>query len=53
MAAQLHPPIDENEIVMIFIDTKEALYYDMVLTSIRKPFSEMIKRGDMAKIGLR
>lgn len=37
---------------MTFIDTKEVLYYERVLTGIGKPFSEMIKHGDMAEMGL-
>lgn len=50
MAAQVHPPVDENEMVMTFIETQEAPYYEKILAGIGKPFSKMIKYGDMVEI---
>ena len=45
--------MDENEMVMTFIDIQEAPYYERILAGIGKPFSEMIKHGDMVEIGIR
>lgn len=52
MAAQVHSPMDENEMVMTFIDTQETPYYERLLTGIGKPFSEIIKHEDMTEMRL-
>lgn len=53
LAAQVIPSMTESEMVMTFIDIQEAHFYERVLASIDKPFSEMIKHGEMAKMGLK
>lgn len=50
MAAQVHHLMDENEILLTFIETRDVLYYENVLAGIEKPFSEMIKHEDMVEI---
>lgn len=50
MATQVHHLMDENEMVLTFIETHDVLYYENVLVGIEKPFSEMIKHEDMVEI---
>ena len=52
MPAQVNPPMDENWMVITFIDIQEVPYYERVLAVIGKPFLEMIKHGNMAEMGL-
>lgn len=53
MAAQVNPLMDENEMVMTFIDIQDVPYYERVLAGIGKSFSKIIKHGEMAEMGLK
>lgn len=53
MTDQVIPPMNEAELLMTFIDIQEAPYYERVLAGIGKPFSKMIKHGEMAEMGLK
>ncbi|XP_070036984.1 uncharacterized protein [Nicotiana tomentosiformis] len=52
-AAIVKPPMDETEMVTIFLQNQEANYFQNMMYSIGKPFTEAIKIGEMVENGLK
>ncbi|XP_019240246.1 PREDICTED: uncharacterized protein LOC109220243 [Nicotiana attenuata] len=52
-AARVKPPMDEIEMVSIFLQAQEADYFQNMMSVIGKPFAEAIKIGEMVENGLK
>ena len=46
-AAQVHPPLTEKEMTVMFIDTLKAPYYDRLVGNATKNFADMVISGEM------
>jgi len=46
-AAQVNPPLTERETNFMFLETLKALYYDRLLASVPKAFSDMVVAGEL------
>ncbi|XP_019244417.1 PREDICTED: uncharacterized protein LOC109224284 [Nicotiana attenuata] len=51
-AARVKPPMDETEMVSVFLQSQEADYFQKTST-MGKPFAEAIKIGEMVENGLK
>ena len=47
MATQVQPPLVENEITMLFLNTLQEPYYDRLLPSATRNFADMIMAGNL------
>ncbi|XP_070021728.1 uncharacterized protein [Nicotiana sylvestris] len=52
-AARVKPPMDETEMVSVFLQAQEADYYQNMMSSMGKSFAEAIKIGEMVENGLK
>ncbi|XP_070029255.1 uncharacterized protein [Nicotiana sylvestris] len=52
-AARVKPPMDETEMVSVFLQAQEADYLQNIMSAIGKPFAEAIKIGEIVKNGLK
>ncbi|XP_070049552.1 uncharacterized protein [Nicotiana tomentosiformis] len=52
-AARVKPPMDEAEIVTIFLQAQEVDYFENIISAMSKPFVEAIKIGEMIENGLK
>jgi len=52
-AARVKPPMDETEMVSVFLQTQEADYYQNMMSALGKSFAEAIKIGEMVENGLK
>ncbi|XP_070016391.1 uncharacterized protein [Nicotiana sylvestris] len=52
-AARAKPPIDEIEMVTVFLQAQEADYFQNMMSAMGKPFAEAIKIGEMVENGLK
>ncbi|XP_070009798.1 uncharacterized protein [Nicotiana sylvestris] len=52
-AARVKPPMDETEMVSVFLQAQEAYYYQNMMSAMGKPFAEAIKIGEMVENGLK
>ncbi|XP_070017128.1 uncharacterized protein [Nicotiana sylvestris] len=51
--ARVKPPMDEIEMVSVFLQAQEADYYQNMMSAMSKPFAEAIKIGEMVENGLK
>ena len=51
--ANVHPPMEESEIITYFIQAQQSKYYERMVTMGGKTFSEVIKAGEMIEDGLK
>ena len=47
LASQVYPPLTERETATLFIDTLRDPYYDRLVGSASKNFSDMVLSGEM------
>ncbi|XP_019260804.1 PREDICTED: uncharacterized protein LOC109238780 [Nicotiana attenuata] len=52
-AARVKPPMDETEMVHVFLQAQEADYFHNTMSAMGKPFTEAIKIGEMVENGLK
>ncbi|XP_075087848.1 uncharacterized protein LOC142169826 [Nicotiana tabacum] len=52
-ASRVKPPMDEAEMVNIFLQAQEADYFQNMMSAMGKPFAEAIKIGEMVENGLK
>ncbi|XP_075095262.1 uncharacterized protein LOC142173548 [Nicotiana tabacum] len=52
-AARVKPPMDETEMVNVFLQDQEADYFQNTMSAMGKPFAEAIKIGEMVENGLK
>ncbi|XP_019242341.1 PREDICTED: uncharacterized protein LOC109222434 [Nicotiana attenuata] len=52
-AARVKPPMDEVEMVSVFLQAQEADYFQNMMSAMGKPFAEAIKIGEMVENGLK
>ncbi|XP_075097833.1 uncharacterized protein LOC142175154 [Nicotiana tabacum] len=52
-AARVKPPMDETEMVSVFLQAQEADYFQNMMSTMGKPFAEAIKIGEMVENGLK
>ncbi|XP_070015245.1 uncharacterized protein [Nicotiana sylvestris] len=48
-AARVKPPMDETEMVSVFLQAQEADYYQNMMSAMGKTFAEAIKIGEMVE----
>ncbi|XP_070031800.1 uncharacterized protein [Nicotiana tomentosiformis] len=51
--ARVKPPMDEAEMVTVFLQAQEADYFQNMMSALGKPFVEAIKIGEMVENGLK
>ncbi|XP_060195046.1 uncharacterized protein LOC132624259 [Lycium barbarum] len=51
--ARVQPPVNEGELVSVFIRSQELDFYDRILLMAGRPFSELVKIGETIKDGLK
>nr|XP_009592185.1 uncharacterized protein LOC104089071 [Nicotiana tomentosiformis] len=51
--ARVKPPMDETEMVNVFLQAQEADYFQNMMSVMGKPFAEAIKIGEMVENGLK
>ncbi|XP_070015876.1 uncharacterized protein [Nicotiana sylvestris] len=52
-AARVKPPMDETEMVTVFLQAQEADYFQNMMSVVGKPFAEAIKIGEMVENDLK
>ncbi|XP_070011087.1 uncharacterized protein [Nicotiana sylvestris] len=52
-ASRVKPPMDEIEMVTVFLQAQEADYFQNMMSAMGKPFAEAIKIGEMVENGLK
>nr|XP_009602815.1 uncharacterized protein LOC104097896 [Nicotiana tomentosiformis] len=52
-AARVKPPMDETEMVSVFLHAQETDYFQNMMFAMGKPFAEAIKIGEMVENGLK
>ncbi|XP_019241456.1 PREDICTED: uncharacterized protein LOC109221421 [Nicotiana attenuata] len=52
-AARVKPPMDEKEMVSVFLQAQEADYFQNMMSAMGKLFAEAIKIGEMVENGLK
>ncbi|XP_070002924.1 uncharacterized protein [Nicotiana sylvestris] len=52
-AARVKPPMDETEMVSVFLQAQNTDYYQNMMFAMGKPFAETIKIGEMVENGLK
>ncbi|XP_019226600.1 PREDICTED: uncharacterized protein LOC109208050 [Nicotiana attenuata] len=51
--ARVKPPMDETEMVSVFLQSQEADYFQNMMSAMGKPFAKAIKIGEMVENGLK
>ncbi|XP_075105398.1 uncharacterized protein LOC107790032 [Nicotiana tabacum] len=52
-AARIKPPMDDHELIIVFLQAQEPDYFQNMMSAIGKSFSEAIKMGEMVENGLK
>ncbi|XP_070008105.1 uncharacterized protein [Nicotiana sylvestris] len=52
-AARVKPPIDDHELITVFLHSQEPDYFQNIMSAVDKSFSETIKMGEMVENGLK
>ncbi|XP_070043630.1 uncharacterized protein [Nicotiana tomentosiformis] len=52
-AARVKPPMDEHELITVFLQAQEPDYFQNMMSAVGKSFSEAIKIGEMVENGLK
>ncbi|XP_070032707.1 uncharacterized protein [Nicotiana tomentosiformis] len=52
-AARVKPPMDNHELIIIFLEAQEPDYFQNMMSAMGRPFAEAIKIGEMVEIGLK
>ena len=47
MATQVQPPLIETEVTMLFLNTLQEPYYDRLMPTTTRSFTNMIKAGNL------
>ena len=53
LAAQIVPPLEENEMTKIFLKTLSSFYYERMIASAPSDFTEMVNMGMRLEEGVR
>ncbi|CAJ2651463.1 unnamed protein product [Trifolium pratense] len=53
LAAQVHPPLLEAELVDIFTNTLQGAYFEKMVGSVSSGFSDMVKIGERIEMGIK
>ncbi|XP_075084516.1 uncharacterized protein LOC142167913 [Nicotiana tabacum] len=52
-AARIKPPMDDHELIIVFLQAQEPDYFQNMMSAVGKPFLEAIKIGKMVENGLK
>ncbi|XP_070020681.1 uncharacterized protein [Nicotiana sylvestris] len=52
-AARVKPPMDNHELITVFLEAQEPDYFQNMLSAMGRPFAEAIKIGEMVENGLK
>ncbi|XP_070054854.1 uncharacterized protein [Nicotiana tomentosiformis] len=52
-AARVKPPMDNHELITIFLEAQDPDYIQNMMSTMGRPFAEAIKIGEMVKNGLK
>ncbi|XP_070004567.1 uncharacterized protein [Nicotiana sylvestris] len=52
-AARVKPPMDNHELITIFLEAQEPDYFQNMMSAMGRPFAEAIKIGEMVENGLK
>ncbi|XP_075089823.1 uncharacterized protein LOC142171362 [Nicotiana tabacum] len=52
-AARVKPPIDDHKLITVFLQAQEPYYFQNMMSTVGKSFSEAIKIGEMVENGLK
>ncbi|XP_019241602.1 PREDICTED: uncharacterized protein LOC109221584, partial [Nicotiana attenuata] len=52
-AARVKPPMDNHELITIFLEAQEPDYFQNMMFAMGRPFAEAIKIGEMVENGLK
>ncbi|XP_070052594.1 uncharacterized protein [Nicotiana tomentosiformis] len=52
-AARFSPPIDEEEMIKLFIQAQGPTYFSHLITALGKPFNNVVKMGEMVEEGIK
>ena len=52
-AARVKPPMDDHELITVFLHAQEPDYFQNMMSAVGKSFSEAIKMGEMVENGLK
>ncbi|CAJ2662210.1 unnamed protein product [Trifolium pratense] len=53
LAAQVHPPLLEAELVDIFTNTLQGAYFERMVGSVSSGFSDLVKIGERIEMGIK
>ncbi|KAL4323422.1 hypothetical protein GQ457_11G023280 [Hibiscus cannabinus] len=53
VAAQVEPPLLENEITLLFVNTLKDDFYDRMLDHATKPFADMVMTGELIQAAIK
>ncbi len=52
-AAEVYPPITDNELCSLFIETLKALYFNLMIGNTSNSFSDIIQAGERIEANLK
>ncbi|XP_070046849.1 uncharacterized protein [Nicotiana tomentosiformis] len=52
-ASRVKPPMDDHELITVFLQAQEPDYFQNIMSAMGRPFAEAIKIGDMVENGLK
>ncbi|XP_070010036.1 uncharacterized protein [Nicotiana sylvestris] len=52
-AARVKPPMDNHELITVFLEAQEPDYFQNMMSAMGRPFAEAIKIGEMVENGLK
>ncbi|XP_075109771.1 uncharacterized protein LOC142181165 [Nicotiana tabacum] len=52
-AARVKPPMDDHDLITVFLQAQEPDYFQNMMSAVGKSFSEAIKMGEMVENGLK
>ncbi|XP_070012285.1 uncharacterized protein [Nicotiana sylvestris] len=52
-ASRVKPPMDDHELITVFLQVQEPDYFENMMCGVGKSFSEAIKMGEMVENGLK
>ena len=52
-ASRVKPPLKDQELIDVFLQTQESDYFHHLLAAVGKPFAEAIKIGEMVENGIK
>ncbi|KAL4368585.1 hypothetical protein GQ457_05G023290 [Hibiscus cannabinus] len=53
VAAQVQPPLLENEITLLFVNTIKDAFFDQMLDHATKPFADMVMKGELIQAAIK